>query len=169
MLVEPNPFNFNALAKCWSDLKNKEIFQVGISLKNNLHKQLPFYFTEFDAPHYQVAPFNPEHVLKHYKNLKNSDLKSLVVESIDLKTFILSVTLGGPVILLSLDIEGIDAGVILDTDFSSMNVSLISFEHLHLGNKSKMVAKHLSKCGFKYAGVGVDHNGYDHLYRKVSK
>ncbi len=166
ILVEPNPFNMEILNLCWKDFENSEIFSLCISEQSSANKSLNFYYTELDAPHYQVASLNYNHVLKHYNNLKKSDLKIIEIPAVDLKQFIFNATNGNQVILLSLDIEGIDAEILLDTDFSDINLSLLSFEYLHLGDKAKLVENHLKQCGFEYVGLGVDHNGYDHLYIK---
>lgn len=149
------------------DFSNKSIFDVGIVPKRLSGQSLNLYYTELDAPHYQVASFEPAHVLKHYPGLKTSELKSLCVNTTDLNSFITQVTNDDHIALLSLDIEGIDAEVILDTDFKSMNVSLLSFEHLHLGSKLDECRSYVVECGFEYVGKGVDHNGYDYLYQKI--
>jgi hypothetical protein len=68
--------------------------------------------------------------------------------------------------LLSLDIEGIDAAVLLDVQFDEVNVSYLSFEHIHLGDARERVLHHLSTNNFDFVGQGVDHNGFDYLYVK---
>ena len=131
-------------------------------------KPLTFYYTDLDAPHFQVASFNPDHVLKHYRDLSISDLRTIEVGTIDLNTFIDNETQGRNIEVLCLDIEGLDAEVLLDTNFGKMNVNFVSFEHLHLGSDADAVAAHFEKSGYKKIGLGVDHNGYDHLYQKVA-
>ena len=167
LLVEPNPLNQKKLKECWQDFSNAEIFQLGIVPKAFSKRTLRFYFTGLDGPHYQVASFNRFHVLKHFPNLKESDLQTINVGTIDLKTFIEQETKGEKIVLLALDIEGIDAEVLLDTDFDSLNVQLLSFEHLHLGGKKTDVIKHSEECGFEYVGSGVDHNDYDLLFQRI--
>ena len=54
----------------------------------------------------------------------------------------------GEIELLALDIEGIDAEILLDLDLSKLNLKYLSFEHLHLGNKKASVLNHLTKCGY---------------------
>ena len=67
--------------------------------------------------------------------------------------------------VVSLEIEGIDAEVLLDVDLTTLNIKYISFEHLHLGNKKTQVMNRLENHGFTFKGKGV-HNGYDFLYVK---
>jgi FkbM family methyltransferase len=168
LLVEPNPFNLDKLRESWNEFSNIEIFQLGIVPKSFSGQVLRFFFTELDGPHYQVASFNSHHVLKHYLELKESDLQVIGVDTLDLKTFTDQTTQGEEIVLLALDIEGIDAEVLLDTDFSTMNVYLLSFERLHLGAREAEVITHLINCGFEYVGSGVDHNGFDVLWKKIS-
>ena len=167
ILVEPNPLNLGMLRECWSNYPNTDFHQIGITRKALTNADLPLFYTELDAPHYQVASFNPSHVLMHYPQLSESDLKLTYVETDNLEAFIAKVTGGRLIILLALDIEGIDSEVILDTDFSALNISLLSFEHLHLGASEGKVINHLTACGFIPAGMGVDHRGHDSLYRKL--
>ncbi len=68
--------------------------------------------------------------------------------------------------VLSLDIEGFDADIILGTDFDSLRVKYLSFEYIHLGKKASKVVKHLEKFGFVRLGYGIDYQGYDWLFRK---
>ena len=70
----------------------------------------------------------------------------------------------GEIELLALDIEGIDAEILLDLDLSKLNIKYLSFEHLHLGNNTDAVLNHLTKSGYEHLGLGVDYCGYDYLY-----
>lgn len=169
VLVEPNPLNINKLEKSWVGYQNVEIHEIAISEKSSAGKTLSFYFADNDAPHFQVASLSPHHVLNHYKDLLISDLKVIEVPTHDLESFLQTVTNGSPIVLLALDIEGLDAEIILDTNFSEFDISIISFEYVHLGDRAIQVADHLGKFGFRYIGLGVDHNGFDHLFfRKLS-
>lgn len=167
ILVEPNPFNLDQLKNCWNEFSNIEIFELGIVPKSYSQKILRFFFTELDKPHYQMASFNPQHVLKKYRNLKESDLNVINVDTLDLKTFLDQVTRGDKIALLALDVESLETEILLETDFSSINICFLSFERLHLGARELDVMTHLSNCGFEFVGSGVDHNGYDVLFKKL--
>ena len=80
-----------------------------------------------------------------------------------MEAFIRSVTTE-PIELLSLDIEEIDAAVLLDVSFDEVDVRYLSFEHLHLGDARERVLHHLATNRFEFVGQGVDHNGFDYLY-----
>ena len=166
ILVEPNPINIPGLEKCWKDYPQANIYQVGIVTKAHSGKTLSFYYAEEDAPHYQVASINPSHVIMHYPHLGINDLKSEQISTIDLTSFIQQSIGSERIELLSLDIEGIEADVLLDTDIASLNINLFSFEHIHLNKKKRAVISHFKRSGYKRVGIGIDHNGYDWLYKK---
>lgn len=66
--------------------------------------------------------------------------------------------------LLSLDIEGIDAEIILDLPLKDMKIKYFSFEYIHLRGKKNSVNVHLKDNNFDYIGSGVDYQGFDKLY-----
>jgi FkbM family methyltransferase len=169
ILVEPNPLNIPALTKCWSNIPQAQIHQLGIVPKAKSLQSLALYYTELDAPHFQVASFNPQHVLKHYTELTLPELQKIEVKTIDLETFLNQVTQDLKIELLSLDIEGLDAEVILDTNFSALNVNFVTFETLHLGKHAKTVHAHFKNAGFKPVkkNTSIKISSYDCLYQKV--
>jgi hypothetical protein len=168
ILVEPNPINIPALKRCWENYPQAEIYQYGVVPKRFSGARLNFYYLPSDAPHYQVASVNAGHVLKHYKRATIADLKVLPVDTIDLELFMELAVGGERVELLSLDIEGIDADVLLDTDLTRLNVNSVSFEHVHLGASKGLVVSHFEKAGFVKIGNGVDYNNYDWLYQRTA-
>jgi len=168
ILVEPNPLNISTLKKCWSQYQNTEIYELGIVPKNYSGQMLPFYYTQLDAPHFQVASFNSQHVLKHYPELTFDDLIAINIPAMDLEAFVNKSTSGQPISLLALDIEGLDAEVLLDTNFKDMNVDFVSFEHLHLGSKKVDVLNYFEQSGFILCGNGIDHQGFDYLFKKLN-
>jgi FkbM family methyltransferase len=163
ILVEPNPVNIPKLQESWKDYNQASIYNIGICLKKDQGQNIKFYYSENDAPHYQVFSLNPLHVLKHYPN---DTLKEITVNCLDLETFITSVVGSEKIELLALDIEGIDAEIIIDTDWKNINCNLLSFEHLHLGDKKDQVLDVLKNTGFVSQGNGLDVNGFDWMYKK---
>lgn len=161
ILVEPNPFNIPKLRECWKEYPESEIHEIGIVPSVYKDDVIKFYYCPSDAPHYQVASINKAHIQKHYGG--SCELKEHDIKVKYLNDFINEVV-DGQIELLSLDIEGIDAEVLLDVDLTKLNVKYISFEHLHLGNKKTQVMNRLENHGFTFKGKGVDHNGYDYLY-----
>lgn len=121
------------------------------------------YYCEDDGPNYQTASILKEHVLKHYPN---RDLKNIEVNTINIEDLIEKYCNNEEIELLSLDIEGIDEQVLLDLDLNRINVKNISFEYIHLGDKTKDVKNYLEKYNYIFNGVGIDHSGFDWLYTK---
>jgi hypothetical protein len=166
ILVEPNISNILGLSECWKNYPQSEIYKYCIVPKSLSGHELNFFYAEDDAPHFQVASINPHHVLKHYPNLKFENLKIQKIPSIDLGLFLDKIVGEDKIELLSLDIEGIDAEVLLDTNLKKINVNYISFEHLHLGEDKEKVLSHFQNSGYVLIGNGIDHSGYDWLYQK---
>ena len=160
ILVEPNPFNIPLLRECWKDYANAIIYECGIVPKSISNEYIEMYYCPDDAPHFQVASIVKEHVQKHYGN--DCKLEKIVIPTQNLETL----CKGEEIELLALDIEGIDADVILDLDFDNIRVKYLSFEHIHLEDKKTDVIHHLESNHFEYRGVGVDHNGFDYLFCK---
>lgn len=165
ILVEPNPINIPFLKKCWQDYPQAQIFEIAIAPKKLSCQNLDFFYAENDGPHFQVASINIEHVIKHYDN--SVKICKISVPTMDLESFLNQHVGDKEIELLSLDIEGIDAEVILDTDFNKINLKFLSYEYLHLGDLEKNVARHINDCKMTFRGRGVDHNGYDLLYEKM--
>jgi hypothetical protein len=67
ILVEPNPLNISLLKECWKDYKDfVEIYEIGIVPKDYKSNTLELFYCPDDAPHYQVASINIDHIKKHY-------------------------------------------------------------------------------------------------------
>lgn len=164
ILVEPNPINIPLLRECWKEYPEAEIYEIGIVPKNYTGDKLEFFYSPNNGPHYQVASIIPEHVYKHFGD--NCDLVKILIDVKHLEELVSEIT-DNEIELLSLDIEGIDAEVILDLDFNNIKVKYLSFEWLHLGNKEQEVVSYLNGNGFKFLGKGLDLSGYDHLYIKT--
>jgi len=161
ILVEPNPLNIPLLKECWKDYPESVIYELGIVPKNYQENTIDFYYCPSDAPHYQVASIKKSHIQKHYG--EDCQLKKFVIPVKKLEDFIHEVTTD-EIELLSLDIEGIDAEILLDIDFNNLKLKYLSFEHLHLGIHRPNVFTHLENNNYKYLGLGVDYNGYDYLF-----
>lgn len=163
ILVEPNPVNISLLKQCWKDYPQAEIYNIGICTRDSVDKSIVFYYAVEDGPHFQVFSMDIEHVKKHYPT---GTIQSVTVDCMSLTDFIEFLNISESIDLLALDIEGIDAEVIMDTDWNSVNCRKLSFEYIHLGDKTDSVVNTLTTSGFKYAGVGVDYRGIDYLYTR---
>jgi len=165
ILVEPNPINLDKLSECWKNYPQATIFKYGIRRLLDSENFINFYYALEDAPHFQVFSMVKDHVLKHYPH---GNIKSIQVKTINFLELLNQVTEGAPIELLSLDIEGIDGDILLETDWRYVNCKNLSFEHLHLGDRLQPVLRHLGKCGYMFIGNGLDVNGFDLMYEKIN-
>ena len=134
-------------------------------LSGNLKNEgLIFYYAKEDGPHYQVFSLKKDHVLKHYPN---GTINQIEVSTIELTSFIEKFVGSKLIELLAIDIEGIDAEILLGTNWKTINLQKLSFEYIHLGSQINDVDSHLRNCGFIPSGKGVDINGIDLMYTKV--
>jgi len=161
ILVEPNPLNIPLLQECWKDYPEAIIYEIGIVPKKYQNNTMELYYCPLDGPNYQVASINKSHIQKHYG--ENCELEKFIIQVKQLEIFINEITTE-EIELLALDIEGIDAEVLLDIDFDNLKLKYISFEHIHLGNYKENVLNHLKNNNYELLGLGVDTNGYDYLY-----
>jgi FkbM family methyltransferase len=165
ILIEPNPINIPYLEGCWENHLEAEIYQIGICLEELKNQSITFYYADEDGPHFQVFSMNREHVSLHYPD---NIIKEKVIECLSLKEFIQKYVGNEKIEILALDIEGIDADILLETDFNKVNCNVLSFEYIHLGDKSKKVFNKLATEGFIFVGRGFDHNAYDYMFKKIS-
>ena len=161
ILVEPNPLNITLLKECWKDYPEAIIYEIAIVPKKYKNETMDLYYCPADSPNYQVASINKNHIYKHYG--MNCELKKFSIPVKHLDNFINEITTGD-IELLALDIEGVDAEVLLDTNFNNLNLKYLSFEYIHLGENKTNVLNHLNNSNYHYLGLGIDHNGFDYLY-----
>ena len=161
ILVEPNPLNIPLLKECWKDYPEAIIYEIGIVPKTYENNTIDLYYCPLDGPHYQVASINKSHVQKHYGD--NCELEKFIIPVKQIENFINEIT-KEEIHLLALDIEGIDAEILLDINFNNLKLKYISFEHLHLGEYKENVLNHLKNNNYEFLDSGLDHNGYDYLY-----
>ena len=169
ILVEPNPVNIPFLRECWKDYPEACIYELAIIPENINLKNIDFYYSLYDGPNYQVASIVKQHVLNHYSG-DNNVIESFSVPTIHINDFLNKYNDNGngndEIELLSLDIEGIDSEIMLDLKLDNIKVKYISFEYIHMGDNLEDVKKHLENSNFEYIGKGVDHNGFDYLYKQ---
>ena len=161
ILVEPNPLNIPLLKECWKDYPEAIIYEIGIVPKKYQNNTMDLYYCPLDGPHYQVASINKSHVQKHYGD--NCEIGKFIITVKQLEIFINEITTE-EIELLALDIEGIDAEVLLDINFNNLKLKYISFEHLHLADYKESVLNHFKNNNYEFLGSGVDTHGYDYLY-----
>ena len=167
LLVEPNPINIIGLRECWKDYPQAEIYNIGICLEASTEKNITFYYVEEDAPNYNIFSMVEAHVRKHYPT---QEMFSKIIPCLTLKEFLNeNITNKDNLEMLALDIEGIDAEIILENDWSHINCTFLSFEALHLEENIEAVKSKLVDSGYIFAGPGLDFHGYDWLFTNTRK
>jgi hypothetical protein len=156
-------FHQQDLRKCYESIDGKNYikYENCCIVPPNLADKGVFttiYYSESDAPEYQVASINKRHILNH--GYKEDSIKSFMVEQKTLDALLDKYRRLGKIDYLFLDIEGIDADVILSFDLSKYDITNIQIEHLHLGDKKDAVRQKFFDAGYRIAeaigGVGFD-------------
>src|SRR6056300_502972 len=126
-IVEANPSNISTLKKSWAKYKSVRIFNFAISNKRT--KKIKFFFSEKDAPYYQLFSSNIKHVKIHYPG---SIIKNKIINSININEFLERYFFKKKIDYFSIDIEGGDYDVLMELDLKKYEIENISLEYLHL-------------------------------------
>ena len=160
-IVEANPKNIDKLKSCYRNYENVNVLNLAINYENS--KECEFFFTEDDAPHYQVCSLDINHVKKHYPN---STINSFKIKALNINEFIENYV-SNRIDYLSIDLEGIDYEILMKIDLLKTSIENISIEHLHLSkSQKKIMINHLNKHGYSYCGNGYDHQNFDYLFKR---
>ena len=159
-LLEANPKNIPKLKSCYKKFPNAKIFNLGITTKRE--RKLNFFYTEDDAPHYQVCTTRKNHLKKHYPN---SQIKTFSISTITINEFLKEKVKSKIIDYLSIDLEGMDYESIMSINIKKKIIENISIEFIHMNKfQKKNMINHLTKNGYSYAGYGYDHNNFDLLF-----
>ena len=161
-IVEANPINISTLKKSWIKYKSVKIFNIAIS--NKKAKKIKFFFSEKDAPHYQLFSNDINHIRRHFPESK---IKRKIISSININKFLEKHFLNKKIDYFSIDIEGSDYGVLMKLNLKKYEIENISLEYLHLNKAQKIkILEKLSSHGYSYFGFGLDHNKIDWFFKK---
>ena len=149
LFVEANPLHIQDLKKCYEGYEN--VFIENIAIKPSTYEEdtLKLYYYEDDAPLYAVTSCVKSHIEKHYGHFNYSEDKlhqfeipALTIDDLFLKYNIQELD------WLLLDVEGIDAELLLDTDWSKYDIQRIEYEELHLGENKKPIENIFKELGY---------------------
>ena len=161
-IVEANPSNINTLKKSWKKYRSVKIFNVAITGKKE--NKINFFFSEKDAPFYQLFSSDINHIKRHFPGSK---IKTKKITNISINNFLLKYFKNEIIDYFSIDIEGNDYEVIMSLDIKRYKIKNISLEYLHLDKFQKInILKKLIKNDFSYYGFGLDHNKIDWFFSK---
>jgi len=161
-IIEANPVNINKLKETWKKYKSAKIFNIAISAKTK--KQLKFFYSEKDAPHYLLFSNDINHIKRHFPGSK---IKSKFIKAITINKFLDENFNNKLIDYFSIDIEGSDFKVIMALNLKKFKIKNISLEYLHLTKIQKTkILKKLLDNGYSYFGFGIDHMKIDWLFKK---
>lgn len=163
ILVEPNPMNLEPLNTCWRDWPNSEIHPLAIVPRAMDREWVDLVLAASDGPHFRKGSVSDVHVQSHFPG---AELRTIRVPCTTLPELLQSVCPEDMIELLAVDIEGLDAEVILDVDWGAVRCRSLSFEFEHRGKLGSRVNAALKDAGFVASGFGVDDRLLDILYRR---
>ena len=126
-VLEANPKNISSLKMCYKNFSNVNIYNLGISINNE--ENLTFYYTDDDAPHYQVCTSKIDHLKKHYPN---TTIKKFEIQSLSINEFLEKEVKNNIIDFLSIDLEGIDFDTLMSINMEKFEIKNISIEFIHL-------------------------------------
>lgn len=151
LFVEAIPLHINDLKKCYSKFKNIIVENVAITTPENKNKTVKFYLHTKDGPTYEISSIVKNHVLHYGKIMPHLqggkiiefDLKCISLDDLFEKYKIIDLD------WLFLDLEGLDAEILLSLNWKKYNIKRVEFEHLHLGKNKENILKLFKSMGYK--------------------
>jgi FkbM family methyltransferase len=150
LFVEANSFHIEDLKKCYENYKNVVIENIAIKDPSHPEDTLTIYYHTNEYPHYGIASSNIKHLEKHMEfcpHLQGGQVESFIVSCITLDDLFKKYSIYDLDILF-LDIEGIDAEVLLSFDWEKYSIKRVEFEYIHLGEHEVAIKKMFSDMGY---------------------
>lgn len=160
ILVECFSPHIESLRKCYKNIPNILIDNVAIKPVNVSEMTMDFYYSTNDHPNFECASVNKKHVMKHYPE------DTIEVCSVPVLTLeeLFDIHKIKELDWLLLDIEGIDAEILLTFNWEKYNIKKIEFEWLHL--QDYQYAVKMMMKGMGYVQVDSLHQ-YDWAFEKL--
>ena len=149
LFIEANPLHIEDLKKCYAGYENVYIENIAIKPSSYERDTLKLYYYEDDAPLYAVTSCVKSHIEKHYGHFNYSEdkLHQFEVPSLTIDELFENYNINELDWLL-LDVEGIDAELLLDTDWSKYKIKKIEYEKLHLGENKNPIENIFKELGY---------------------
>lgn len=151
LFVDANSLHIDDIKNCYSKFNNIKIENVAIKTPLQNQNTLTIYYHTNEHPHYTMASCDIDHIKKHitwYPHLQSGEIKSFEVSCITLEELFEKYSIY-EIDWLCLDIEGIDAEVLLTFDWSKYKIKRVEFEHLHLGYYKSSIKNMMIGMGYK--------------------
>jgi hypothetical protein len=151
LFVEANSLHINDIKECYKQYDN--IIVENIAIKTPLQNQdtLTIYYHTNEYPDYGMASCDIEHIKKHMTwcpHLQGGEIKSFDVSCITLEELFDKYSIE-ELEWIYLDIEGIDAEVLLTFNWGKYKIKRIEFEQLHLGHYKDAIKNMMIGMGYK--------------------
>ena len=150
LFVDANILHIDDIKNCYSKFKNIEIGNVAIKTPLQNQNTLTIYYHTNEHPHYSMASCDIEHIKKHMTwcpHLQGGEIKSFEVDCITLEELLEKHSIY-EIDWLYLDVEGIDAEILLTFDWSKYKIKRVEFEHLHLGYYKSAIKNMMIGMGY---------------------
>ena len=151
LFVDANILHIDDIKNCYSKFKNIEIGNVAIKTPLQNQNTLTIYYHTNEHPHYSMASCDIEHIKKHMTwcpHLQGGEIKSFEVDCITLEELLEKHSIY-EIDWLYLDVEGIDAEILLTFDWSKYRIKRVEFEHLHLGYYKSAIKNMMIGMGYE--------------------
>lgn len=150
LFVEANSFHVEDLKKCYEKYENIIVENIAIKIPSQNQDTLTIYYHTNEHPHYGIASCDIEHLKKHMEwcpHLQGGEIKSFDVSCITLNSLFEKYSIT-ELDILFLDIEGIDAEVLLTFDWKKYSIKKVEFEQLHLGEYRDAIRNMMIGMGY---------------------
>ena len=142
--------------ECYKNVENVIIENVAVKPSYMSEDEIEIFYHINDGPKYEVSSMIKSHVEKHYDG---GEIKSFIINSLTIEELLDKHNLK-KIDWLLIDVEGLDAELVLDFNWSKYDIKKVDVEHLHLGNKKQEVFDLFENMGYKQIN-GSDLHGYD--------
>ena len=162
LFVEANVLHIDKLKNCYSKYDN--VIVDNIAIKTPLHEKdiLTIYYHTKEEPHYEIASCDINHIKRHIEwpgsSLIGGEIKSFDVPCITLEKLFEKYSIS-ELDWLCIDVEGLDAEIILTFDWKKYNIKRVEFEHLHLGYYTDAVKNVMIGMGYTQVD-SLNHNDW---------
>jgi beta-1,4-mannosyl-glycoprotein beta-1,4-N-acetylglucosaminyltransferase len=148
LFIEPNAIFNDQIKKCYEKFSNIFIENIAIIPENYTDKNEIEIFYHTGDPTLETTSCIKDHLIKHEQYYSNGEIKSFKVSCMTLTKLFEKYSIKNLDWLL-LDIEGIDAEVILTFNWQNYNIKRVEFEYIHLGTYTETIERKFYNMGYK--------------------
>jgi FkbM family methyltransferase len=152
LFVEPNSLHVESIKNCYSKYANIIVENIAIKSPLQDNDTLEIFYHTNDYPNYELASCDIEHIKKHLwcphlhrdgeGEIKSFQVPCITIDNLFEKYSITELD------WLYLDIEGLDAEILLTTDWKKYKIKRMEFEYLHLGEDADKIKDMMISMGY---------------------